>query len=459
MDIVLVPGMWLGGWAWYAVAPLLEAAGHRPHPVTLPGMERGDVDRSATLADAVAAVVAQIDACDGPVVLVGHSAACGVASLAVDARPDRVARAIYVAGFPATDGQPLVRGYEPVDGVVPLPAWSQFDDADVRDLGEGGMAALTGAAVPTPWGIVGDAARFAGDERRYDVPVTAIATEYSSADLREWIAAGAPQVQEFTRIRDLTFVDIPTGHWPMLTRPDDLAEAILAQPPIGTGRIRAAVSAKRFHEAPGLEEWRVLYWGAYAFYATGSFAEAARFTAAIGDISAAVGHEPDVDVRPRGVTVRTFTRSDGGLSESDVDLAQRVSAVARELGLRSDPTQVQQVGIAVAEAPDADSRPFWAAAFGYDELGLTDAVDRHRRGPHLSFQPLESGRSGRGRMHVDVSVPREIAEARVQAAVAAGGRVADASHAPMWWTLASPDNHGVDIAAWPDFEGSDHDRA
>lgn len=234
MDIILVPGMWLGGDAWRDVAARLEAAGHTPHAMTLPGTGRDDPDRAAvTLDDAVAAVVDEIDACAGSVVLVGHSAACGIASLAVDARPGRIARAVYVAGFPARDGEPLVDGFEPVDGVIPLPDWSEFDAADLRDLDDGGREALAAAAVPTPARVVGDAARFVGDERRYDVPVTAIATEYSSDDLRAWIAGGAPPVQEFTRIRDLTYVDIPTGHWPMLTRPRELAETILAQPPLG----------------------------------------------------------------------------------------------------------------------------------------------------------------------------------------------------------------------------------
>ena len=79
-------------------------------------------------------------------------------------------------------------------------------------------------------------------------------------------------------------------------------------------------------------------------------------------------------------------------------------------------------------------------------------VDRHRRNPHVSFQTLRRPKPGRGRFHIDISVPAEQAEARVTAALAAGGRLADDTHAPHWWTLASPENHGVDIAAWPDFE-------
>ncbi|MDY0908670.1 VOC family protein [Microbacterium sp. CFBP9034] len=223
-----------------------------------------------------------------------------------------------------------------------------------------------------------------------------------------------------------------------------------AAPP-GSSRM----TAKAFHDSPGVEDWRVLFWGAHAFYLTASFAEAARFVTAIADVAASVGHDPDVDVRPEGVTVRTFSRSDGALSGVDAELAALVSAQAAELGLRADPSQLKVVGIAVAQHEGVDTRPFWTAALGYDDLGDEDAIDPQRRGPHLWFHALDPSVPGRGRTHIDVSVPREVAEQRVEAALAAGGRVAR-SNAPHWWTLASPDNHGVDIAAWPDFE--DHDE-
>ncbi|HEX2152966.1 MAG TPA: VOC family protein [Acidimicrobiia bacterium] len=215
-------------------------------------------------------------------------------------------------------------------------------------------------------------------------------------------------------------------------------------------------TAKAFHEAGGVEDWRVLFWGAYAFYRVASFAEGARFVAAIAEAAEATGHAPDVDLRPEGVTIRTFSREDGALSESDIELARRISAAAWDLGLEPDPSQVQAVGIAIAQDIDADVRPFWSAAFGYRDLGEEDAIDPHRRNPHLWFHELDPPKPGRGRMHIDVSVPADQAEARVQAALAAGGRVAD-SQAPRWWTLASPENHGVDIAAWPDFEDYDEE--
>lgn len=454
MDVILVPGMWMGGWAWYAVAPEIESAGHRPVPVTLPGMDAVETDRSGiVLADHVAHVVAAIDAAQSEqVVLVGHSLGAGIAYAAADARPDRVARLVLIGGFPGTDGRPLGAGYTATDGEIPLPPWDEFDEADVRDLGEAGMTAFRHAAVPFPAGVA-EATQRLTDDRRLDIPVTVIATEFSIADLQEWVAAGEAPVSEFARLTDVTYLDLPTGHWPQLTRPDDLARMILVQRPLGDGVVPPSVpmiSAATFHAADGVGDWRVLYWGAHAFFRAESLTAGARFVASVAAIAAELDHHPDLDVRPEGVFVKTFSRRDGGLSEKDVALAQRVSQAAREQGLEADPSVLMVVGIAVAQGPDAHVRPFWTAAFGYDPLGAEDAVDPYRRNPHLWFHPLEPARSGRGRVHIDVAVPRDQVDARVAAALDAGGRMADDSHAPEWWSLASPDNHGVDLAAWTD---------
>ncbi|MDQ7879575.1 alpha/beta fold hydrolase [Microbacterium sp. QXD-8] len=454
MDIILVAGLWMGGWAWYEVAPALERAGHRPVALTLPGMESADADRSAiTLDDHVAAVVAAIDAAPGEkVVLVGHSAGAGIVYAAADARPGRVARLILIGGFPTPDGAPLLSGYEPVGADLPLPDWSDFDEADLRDLGEGGMTAFRAYAVPSP-ALVVTGIQHLHDDRRRGIPVTAVATEYTVADLRSWIDAGAPPVQEFATLEDVTFIDLPTGHWPQLTRPQQLARIILAQPPLGDGTIEPeleTISPRAFHDSEGVEDWRVLYWGAHAFFRADSFSQGARLVAEIVPIAEALDHHPDVDLRPEGVFVKTFSRRDGALSRADAELAAAVSRAARELGLEPDPSALTVVGIAVAQGPDAHVRPFWSAALGYAPLGAEDAVDPLRRNPHVWFHPLEPAKSGRGRTHIDISVPRDQVDARVAAALAAGGRLADDSHAPEWWTLTSPDNHGVDIAAWTD---------
>ncbi len=215
-------------------------------------------------------------------------------------------------------------------------------------------------------------------------------------------------------------------------------------------------TARAFHDADGVDDWRVLFSGANAYFRARSFEHGARFIAAIAQVAEAVGHYPDVDLRPDGVTVRTASGEYGAMSERDVELARAISVEARKLELEPDPSQVQVVGIAAAQDAGSDVGPFFAAVLGYRSLGEgEDVVDHHRRNPYVSFQPLRPPKPGRGRTHIDVSVPADQAEARVAAALAAGGRLADESHAPQWWTLASPENHKVDIAAWPDFEDND----
>lgn len=210
------------------------------------------------------------------------------------------------------------------------------------------------------------------------------------------------------------------------------------------------ISAQAFHASPGVEDWRVLFWGAQAFFRADSLSHGVRLVTDIAAIADELEHHPDIDLRPEGVFVKTFSRGDGALSAKDAALAAAVSAAAARHGLVPDPSLLTVVGIAVAQGPDADVRPFWTAALGYDPLGGEDAIDPYRRNPHLWFHELEPSKPGRGRTHIDVSVPRDQADARVAAALAAGGRLVRTMDEGKSWSLASPDNHGVDIAAWPD---------
>ena len=230
MDIVLVPGLWLDGSSWGEVIPALEEAGHRTHAVTLPGMESKDADRSGiTLRDHVDAVVKTIDSLDAtaPLALVGHSGGGAVAHAAVDARPDRVARVVYVASEPLGDGGVINDGFPAENGEVPLPAWSVFDEDELVDLDDELRAAFRGRAIPSPAHVTRDPQQLS-DERRYDVPATVITCEFPSAMLREWIEQGHPGVQELAKIRDVEYLDLPTGHWPQFTRPEELGRVILA---------------------------------------------------------------------------------------------------------------------------------------------------------------------------------------------------------------------------------------
>jgi pimeloyl-ACP methyl ester carboxylesterase len=228
MDIILIPGLWLDGSSWDAVTPALERAGHRARALTLPGMGSRDSERSAiTLRDHVDAVVAAIDEAAGPVLLVGHSAGSGIGHAAVDARPDRVARAVYVGGFPTPDGRPLLDGLPAENGEVAMPDWAEVgEEANVADFDEESLARFYARAIPAPEGVVAGRQQLC-DERRYDVPVTAVCPEYTADDLRSWVEDGAEPVSEFARIRDVEYVDLPGGHWPQLTQPDKLAQVIL----------------------------------------------------------------------------------------------------------------------------------------------------------------------------------------------------------------------------------------
>jgi pimeloyl-ACP methyl ester carboxylesterase len=160
------------------------------------------------------------------VLLVGHSAGAGIASIALDARPDRVARAVYVGGFPAPDGAPLMAGFAVDGGDLPMPDWSEFDDADLTDLDDAERARFRARAIPSPARLTTDPVRLL-DERRYDVPVTVVCPEFTSDALRKWIEQDLAPVREFPKLRHLEYVDLPTGHWPQFTRPDDLARILV----------------------------------------------------------------------------------------------------------------------------------------------------------------------------------------------------------------------------------------
>jgi pimeloyl-ACP methyl ester carboxylesterase len=231
MDIILIPGFWLDGSSWDDVVPALKEAGHRTHPLTLPGMESRDADRSEiTLRDHVDAVVSVIDSldpADGKVVLVGHSGGGAIAHAAVDARPGRVARVVYVDSWPLGEGG-LINDELPAEhGEVPLPDWSLFEDEDLIDLDDDLRAAFRERAIPEPVHVTSDRQHLS-DERRYDVPVTLIACEFPTDTIRKWLEQDHPAVRELGKIRDVDLVDLPTGHWPQFTRPADLGRAILA---------------------------------------------------------------------------------------------------------------------------------------------------------------------------------------------------------------------------------------
>ena len=223
MDILLIAGLWLDGSAWDDVVPALEALGHRPVPLTLPG--QGDGAASATLDDQVAAVLAAVDSASGKPMVVGHSAACTLAWLATDARPEKVARVALIGGFPATDGDTYADLFELEDGAMPFPGWGPFEGPDSADLDEEARRSIATTAIPVPEGVTKGVVRLA-DERRFDVPVVVVCPEFTPAQAQEWIDAG--DVPELAKAKHLDLVDIDSGHWPMFTKPSELARLLAA---------------------------------------------------------------------------------------------------------------------------------------------------------------------------------------------------------------------------------------
>lgn len=212
------------------------------------------------------------------------------------------------------------------------------------------------------------------------------------------------------------------------------------------------VRPREFHLADGVEDWRVLGEGACAFFRTGSFAAGARLVAAISELPGLDPHHPDVDVRHEGVTVRLVTITDDsyGLSERDVELAREISVVARRLGAVADPSTVRCVQVTIDALVRSDVMPFWRAVLGYRDLddGGEDLIDPRGRGPMFWFQQMDAPRLQRNRIHIDVWVPHDQAEARVAAAIAAGGRLVTDAHAPAWWTLADAEGNEADVCAY-----------
>lgn len=217
-------------------------------------------------------------------------------------------------------------------------------------------------------------------------------------------------------------------------------------------RTTDGLTIAQFNQAGGTEDWPVLGDGAQAFFRTGSLAASARFVAAIGALPGIDGHPPDIDIRRDGVTVRigTFTTDWGGMTQRDVENARRISNLAREQGLVSDPSVPESIGPIVIGAVDVASvMPFWQALMGYVPRADTpdeDLVDPRGRGPGIWFEPIKEAGAGRNRMHVSCWVPPEQAQARIDAALAAGGTMLYDERAPSWWTLADPEGNEADIS-------------
>jgi pimeloyl-ACP methyl ester carboxylesterase len=220
--IVLVPGFWLGAWAWDEVAAVLRADGHEVTALTLPGLESSDADRSSiTLADHVDAICDAVTAAGRPVVLAVHSASGFSGYAASDRIPERIAAMVYV------DSAPGKGALDPnFDGVEKPLVWEEIAEEENLDgLSEEQMETFRQRAVPVPAGVLREPIELTNDAR-LDVPSTVIATGFTSAQYKDAVKEGYSWLAGLTELRDVTWVDLPTSHWPMWSRPQELAAII-----------------------------------------------------------------------------------------------------------------------------------------------------------------------------------------------------------------------------------------
>lgn len=220
MDVILIPGLWLDASSWRDVADRLSEAGHRPRAITLHGLNSREADRRGVmLADHVAEIVSAIDRCGGPVVLVGHAESCGLVHAAVNRRPDRVVRAIYIGGLPTAHGAHVLSGFT-VDARGTTTQTAGYRAVDPSLAGLHQRMSENSAHVL-------DQVQRLTDDRRFDVPVTVVANEFTADDVRRWMAANIDPARELVLIRDVSLLDLPSGHWPQIERPADLSRIIL----------------------------------------------------------------------------------------------------------------------------------------------------------------------------------------------------------------------------------------
>jgi pimeloyl-ACP methyl ester carboxylesterase len=217
---VLVPGFWLGAWAWDEVVGALRADGHDVTALTLPGLESAEADRSSiTFADHVDAICAAVTAAAHPVVLAVHSGAGASGYAATDRIPEQIAAAVYVDSGPATAA--LDPDFPDVE--LPLPDADKLAaDENLDGLSEEQLATFRERAVPEPGGVLREGAELTNDAR-LDVPSIAVCTGFPSGAYKDAVKEGQTWLGGFAELRNLTWVDLPTSHWPMWSRPQELA--------------------------------------------------------------------------------------------------------------------------------------------------------------------------------------------------------------------------------------------
>jgi 4a-hydroxytetrahydrobiopterin dehydratase len=203
-----------------------------------------------------------------------------------------------------------------------------------------------------------------------------------------------------------------------------------------------------FLTAEGVDDWAVLHGGPTAVFKVGSLVEAAQLAEAMAAVPG-LEKRTVLTLAADRLTVR-LTREMWGTEARHIEVVRAISRVARERGATADRSAIQEVQLAIAAKPDEIDLPFWRAVLGYAPMHEDNAIDPLGHGSTVWMQDLSPDKPLRHAMHVDVSVAREVAEERLAAALAAGGRIVEQSEAPAAWILSDRAGNKVCIAAWPD---------
>ena len=225
--ILLIPGHWLGAWAWDDVLEHLTGMGRRGVPITLPGLDATDPERaSRTLGDQTAAIEQALAGESGPVVIVAHSGANAPVSLVLDRHPNLIRRVVWVDSGPVSSGTVFAPGADMEE--LPLPPFEVLgQQASLEGLSAGVLERFRTRAVPEPGPVLRGSVELSS-EARFQVPTTIVCCSLPSTQMMELASSGNPMFAEVARLGNLDLIDLPTGHWPMWSRPADLAGAIAA---------------------------------------------------------------------------------------------------------------------------------------------------------------------------------------------------------------------------------------
>lgn len=212
---------------------------------------------------------------------------------------------------------------------------------------------------------------------------------------------------------------------------------------------KAVLTQSHVSTEEGLDDWRVLLGVLHARFATGDFATGLRLVNRIAELAEEANHHPDLDLRYPHLDVRLVSHDVGGLTQRDVRMARRISELAASEGVAAAPAAVQSLELALDTPDSLAVRPFWAAVLGLEVSERYDEVnDPSGALPALWFQRTDSTAPDRQRFHLDITVPHDTAQARIDAALAAGGTLVSDSAAPAFTVLADPDGNKVCVCTW-----------